>query len=151
MATYKLRTTSTIRKYLWSTVGMYEVSFHNNRRHDERRETRETLRDEARSFHNGEKTSPLKVSYSFDSSIMSKPKKIINDSKDAVDEFIAGLLLQFPNRLKKLANHHVILTANPSDCVQLLSGGGSGHEPSHAGWIGDGMLSGAICGGIFGE
>jgi dihydroxyacetone kinase len=82
---------------------------------------------------------------------MSKPKKIINDPKDAVDEFIAGLLLQFPNRLVKLQNHHVILTATPSSSnrVQLLSGGGSGHEPSHAGWIGDGMLSGAICGGIF--
>ena len=33
-------------------------------------------------------------------------------------------------------------------CV-FFQGGGSGHEPSHAGWIGDGMLSGAICGGIF--
>lgn len=81
---------------------------------------------------------------------MSKPKKIINDPKDAVDEFIAGLLKQFPNRMKKLANHHVILSASPpSDQVQLLSGGGSGHEPSHAGWIGAGMLSGAILGGIF--
>ncbi len=33
--------------------------------------------------------------------------------------------------------------------MNLLSGGGSGHEPSHAGWIGAGMLSGAILGGIF--
>lgn len=84
--------------------------------------------------------------------IMSKPKKIINDSKDAVDEFIQGLLLQYPNRLVKLANHHVVLAAQPAtttSTVQLLSGGGSGHEPSHAGWIGSGMLSGAICGGIF--
>jgi dihydroxyacetone kinase len=83
--------------------------------------------------------------------IMPKPKKIINDAKDSVDEFIDGLLLQYPNRLVKLQNHNVVLTANPSsdDQVQLLSGGGSGHEPSHAGWIGNGMLSGAICGGIF--
>ena len=80
---------------------------------------------------------------------MSKPKKIINDPADAVDDFISGLLMQYPNRLVKLANHHVILSASPSDGVQLLSGGGSGHEPSHAGWIGSGMLSGAICGGIF--
>ena len=80
---------------------------------------------------------------------MSKPKKIINDPKDAVDEFIAGLLLQYPNRMVKLANHHVVLTASPSSGAQLLSGGGSGHEPSHAGWIGNGMLAGAICGGIF--
>lgn len=79
-----------------------------------------------------------------------KPKKIINDPSNAVDEFISGLLLQYPKRLVKLQNHHVILAAEPpSDTVQLLSGGGSGHEPSHAGWIGSGMLSGAICGGIF--
>ena len=81
---------------------------------------------------------------------MSKPKKILNDPKTAVDEFIAGLLLQYPNRLVKLANHHVVLAADPpKDKIQLLSGGGSGHEPSHAGWIGRGMLSGVICGGIF--
>jgi len=82
---------------------------------------------------------------------MPKPKKIINDPADAVDEFIRGLLLQYPNRLVKLSNHHVVLRANlvSSNQVHLLSGGGSGHEPSHAGWIGTGMLSGAICGGMF--
>jgi len=79
-----------------------------------------------------------------------KPKKIINDPQKSVEEFISGLLLHYPNRLVKLANHHAVLAAKPpTDTVQLLSGGGSGHEPSHAGWIGSGMLSGAICGGIF--
>lgn len=88
-------------------------------------------------------------------SMMSKtPKQILNDPKNAVEEYIAGLLLQYPNRLCKLSNHNgVILSSEPPPCdgkaVQLLSGGGSGHEPSHAGWIGHGMLSGAICGGIF--
>ena len=80
---------------------------------------------------------------------MVQPKKILNDPQNAVDEFISGLLLQYPNRLQKLQNHNVILTAHPSSQVQLLSGGGSGHEPSHAGWIGQGMLSVAVCGGIF--
>lgn len=81
---------------------------------------------------------------------MVKPKKIINNPEESVDEFIKGLLLQYPNRLKKLSNHHVVLTADLTTTqVRLLSGGGSGHEPSHAGWIGDGMLSGAVCGGIF--
>jgi hypothetical protein len=42
---------------------------------------------------------------------MFKPKKIVNDPKDAVDKFIAGLLLQFLNPLVKLQNHHVILMA----------------------------------------
>eukprot|EP00571_Detonula_confervacea_P012740 CAMPEP_0172299810 /NCGR_PEP_ID=MMETSP1058-20130122/2015_1 /TAXON_ID=83371 /ORGANISM="Detonula confervacea, Strain CCMP 353" /LENGTH=611 /DNA_ID=CAMNT_0013009373 /DNA_START=155 /DNA_END=1990 /DNA_ORIENTATION=+ len=90
-----------------------------------------------------------------------KPKKFINDPSNAVDEFIAGLLLQYPNHLRKLANHPVLLhssfavaagddAAHPNtQRVSLLSGGGSGHEPSHAGYIGTNMLSGAILGGIF--
>lgn len=86
---------------------------------------------------------------------MPKPKKILNRPQDSVDEFIQGLLLQYPNHLVKLANHHVVLAANRdavssnNNQVRILSGGGSGHEPSHAGWIGSGMLTGAICGGIF--
>ena len=80
---------------------------------------------------------------------MPKPKKIINDPAKSVDEFIEGLLFQYPNKLAKLQNHHVVLKQKFENQVHLLSGGGSGHEPSHAGWIGSGMLSGAICGGIF--
>ena len=61
----------------------------------------------------------------------SKPKSIINDPSNAVAEFIEGLLLQYPNHMAKLANHNVILATqrNPRNCVQLISGGGSGHEP----------------------
>jgi dihydroxyacetone kinase len=79
-----------------------------------------------------------------------KPKKILNSPEAAVSEFISGLLLQYPNKLVKLENQDVILNANLNPAkVQLLSGGGSGHEPSHAGWVGGGMLSGAIAGGMF--
>jgi len=80
-----------------------------------------------------------------------KPKKILNNPENAVEEFVNGLLNQFPSTLAKLENHNVILTKKTpkAGLVRLLSGGGSGHEPSHAGWIGDGMLSGAILGGIF--
>ena len=81
---------------------------------------------------------------------MAKPKKIINDPTDAVGEFIQGLLLQYPTQLQRLATHHVVLAAQRAPgTVQLISGGGSGHEPSHAGWLGAGMLSAAVCGGIF--
>eukprot|EP00522_Entomoneis_paludosa_P004634 CAMPEP_0172470262 /NCGR_PEP_ID=MMETSP1065-20121228/65855_1 /TAXON_ID=265537 /ORGANISM="Amphiprora paludosa, Strain CCMP125" /LENGTH=584 /DNA_ID=CAMNT_0013228137 /DNA_START=48 /DNA_END=1802 /DNA_ORIENTATION=+ len=81
---------------------------------------------------------------------MVKPKKILNDPSDSVEEFIEGLLLQYPNHMAKLQNHNVILAASRDDShVQLISGGGSGHEPSHAGWLGAGMLSAAVCGGIF--
>jgi triose/dihydroxyacetone kinase / FAD-AMP lyase (cyclizing) len=99
-----------------------------------------------------------------------KPKQVLNDPSGAVAEFLEGLLLQYPNRLRKLENHHVILSSaaaaaapspsteteasaaektNNGAVVQLVSGGGSGHEPSHAGWVGPGMLSAAVCGGIF--
>lgn len=82
---------------------------------------------------------------------MSGVKKIINDPSESVSEFIEGLLYQYPNTLQKLENHNVVL-ANPlvpGAKVHLLSGGGSGHEPAHAGYIGNGMLTGAILGGIF--
>jgi dihydroxyacetone kinase len=80
---------------------------------------------------------------------MPLPKKIINDAADGVGEFIEGLLLQHPNHMVKLQNHHVVLAADRGKQVQLISGGGSGHEPSHAGWLGQGMLSAAVCGDIF--
>jgi triose/dihydroxyacetone kinase / FAD-AMP lyase (cyclizing) len=82
-----------------------------------------------------------------------KPKKILNDPSNSVREFIEGLLLQYPNKLVALRNHNGILTAQSVSAAQrvlLISGGGSGHEPSHAGWISSyGMLNGAVCGGIF--
>jgi triose/dihydroxyacetone kinase / FAD-AMP lyase (cyclizing) len=78
-----------------------------------------------------------------------KPKKIINNPDHAVAEFVQGLLYQFPSSLVKLQNHNVLFKAIRPSQVQILSGGGSGHEPSHAGWIGEGMLTGAILGGIF--
>jgi len=107
-------------------------------------------------FHQGILCSSLALP---SSSVDMKPKKFINSADNAVDEFISGLLLQYPNHLRKLANHHVILhssfatqnkDAHPNKArVSLLSGGGSGHEPSHAGFVGENMLSGAILGGIF--
>jgi dihydroxyacetone kinase len=81
-----------------------------------------------------------------------KPKHFINQPQSSVSEFIQGLLLQYPNKLKKLAHHSVLLgayTSTSSQSVFVLSGGGSGHEPSHAGFISPNMLSGAILGGIF--
>jgi len=90
-----------------------------------------------------------------------EPKKFLNDPSNAVDEYISGLLLQYPNKLRKLANHRVVVhpsfaasTSSKPDHpnlrrVSILSGGGSGHEPSHAGYVGSNMLSGAILGDIF--
>ncbi|CAM9723326.1 unnamed protein product [Ectocarpus sp. 12 AP-2014] len=58
-----------------------------------------------------------------------------------------------PGRLTKLPDHDVVLRADVSTIkerqVTLISGGGSGHEPAFAGYVGDGMLTAAVCGGVF--
>mmetsp|Transcript_20446 Transcript_20446/g.29146 ORF Transcript_20446/g.29146 Transcript_20446/m.29146 type:complete len:609 (-) Transcript_20446:89-1915(-) len=79
------------------------------------------------------------------------PKKFLNETSNAVNEVIEGLLLTYPNKLQRLAGHDVVL-ANPipnHQKVRLLTGGGSGHEPCFGGWVGKGMLTAAVCGGIF--
>ena len=78
---------------------------------------------------------------------MSQDNHFINEADEAVSDFIDGIILTYPN-LQKVGNQNVIIRRNiPPNKVTLLSGGGSGHEPSHAGWIGDGMLDGAVLGG----
>ena len=78
------------------------------------------------------------------------PKKFLNETSNAVNEVIEGLLLTYPNQLQRLAGHDVVL-ANPIPThqrVRLLTGGGSGHEPCFGGWVGKGMLTAAVCGGV---
>jgi dihydroxyacetone kinase len=78
------------------------------------------------------------------------PKKFLNETSNAVNEVIEGLLLTHPNKLQRLDGHDVVLL-NPipkQQKVHLLCGGGSGHEPCFGGYVGNGMLSGAVCGGV---
>jgi dihydroxyacetone kinase-like protein len=77
-------------------------------------------------------------------------KKLINNVDNIVDEMVAGIVACDPNKLAKVDNYNVIYskTFNKNN-VALISGGGSGHEPAHAGYIGDGMLSAAVAGPIF--
>ena len=55
--------------------------------------------------------------------------------------------------LARLEKHHVLVRrdyeAVKASSVALVTGGGSGHEPAHAGFVGDGMLTAAVCGGVF--
>ncbi|CAK4632782.1 unnamed protein product [Aphanomyces euteiches] len=78
--------------------------------------------------------------------------KMINESTSVVDEMLQGLVHTSPH-LSLVPEHRVVLhqdyQAIKQNQVTLLSGGGSGHEPAHAGYIGDGMLTGVICGGVF--
>ncbi len=78
-------------------------------------------------------------------------KKLINDPEDVVDEMLDGMEAAYPDRLRRLEGTNVMVRADaPVDGkVAVVSGGGSGHEPTHAGYIGDGMLDGAAAGEVF--
>jgi triose/dihydroxyacetone kinase / FAD-AMP lyase (cyclizing) len=79
-------------------------------------------------------------------------KKFINSPDKAVDEMLEGLTVLHPN-LVRLSGHKVICRADaeqiPDGHMAIISGGGSGHEPAHAGYIGIGMLSAAVAGEVF--
>lgn len=76
-------------------------------------------------------------------------KKIINRPESVVIELLNGLVYANPE-LSLDSKYKVITrrTKNP-DKVNLISGGGSGHEPAHAGLVGRGMLDAAVCGDVF--
>ncbi|PSP36630.1 dihydroxyacetone kinase subunit DhaK [Halobacteriales archaeon QH_10_70_21] len=78
-------------------------------------------------------------------------KKLINDPDDVVDEMLEGMVAAYPNHLRRLPDTQVLVRDDaPLDGkVGVVSGGGSGHEPTHGGYIGDGMLDGAAAGDVF--
>lgn len=77
-------------------------------------------------------------------------KKLTNEVELIMEDLLEGLVLAHPEYIKRLENHHVVVRTNKAlDKVCLVSGGGSGHEPSHAGYVGEGMLDGAVLGDIF--
>ncbi|GAA1057363.1 dihydroxyacetone kinase subunit DhaK [Agromyces luteolus] len=78
-------------------------------------------------------------------------KKIINDPKRVVDESVAGFGLAHADLVKVETDpiHVVRADAPVAGKVGLVSGGGSGHEPLHAGFVGPGMLDAAVPGAVF--
>jgi len=78
-------------------------------------------------------------------------KKIINVPEQVVEEMLEGMISAYPQYLKRVEGFDVLVRANsPVDGkVALVSGGGSGHEPSHGGFVGRGMLDGAVAGAVF--
>jgi len=79
-------------------------------------------------------------------------KKLINSPATVVDEMIEGMVAAYPG-LARLAGVNVLLRSDADHVrdrqVAVISGGGSGHEPAHAGYIGAGMLSAAVAGEVF--
>lgn len=77
-------------------------------------------------------------------------KKIINKVEDIVFEMCDGLVRAHGDILAQDKKYKIIKRKNlRKDKVSLISGGGSGHEPSHAGFVGEGMLDAAVCGDVF--
>ncbi|WP_026695510.1 dihydroxyacetone kinase subunit DhaK [Peribacillus kribbensis] len=78
-------------------------------------------------------------------------KKIVNDPNEVVQEMILGMVAAHGDRLKQVPDSTVLARVQSpvKGKVGLVSGGGSGHEPSHAGYVGKGMLDAAVCGSVF--
>ena len=77
-------------------------------------------------------------------------KKIINQAENVVVEMCEGICRAHPDKLEFSRKYKIIKRREQNkNKVSLISGGGSGHEPSHAGFVGTGMLDAAVCGDVF--
>lgn len=77
-------------------------------------------------------------------------KKFINDAALVEDQMIQGMVKAYPKYLRKLDCGNVVVRAEKKEGkVALISGGGSGHEPAHGGFVGKGMLDCAVAGPVF--
>lgn len=80
-------------------------------------------------------------------------KRFLNQPELLVQEAIEGLILASEGRLARLDGFPDIKVVVRADWdrsrVAVISGGGSGHEPAHAGFVGRGMLTAAVCGEVF--
>jgi len=77
-------------------------------------------------------------------------KKFINDPADVVKESLAGLAAAHPDLVRvDFENQIVVRKDAPTGKVAIISGGGSGHEPMHGGFVGAGMLDAACPGEVF--
>ncbi|MEL6954517.1 MAG: dihydroxyacetone kinase subunit DhaK [Pseudomonadota bacterium] len=79
--------------------------------------------------------------------------QFINKREDIVAEAVDGLITTSGGRLARLDGYPHIRVVLRTDWtkskVAIVSGGGAGHEPSHAGFVGPGMLTAAVCGDVF--
>jgi len=75
-------------------------------------------------------------------------KKLINNPENLVVEMCKGFVLAHPE-LAFNESYKIISRKEKHQNVALISGGGSGHEPAHAGFVGLGMLDAAVCGDVF--
>lgn len=75
-------------------------------------------------------------------------KKLINEREQFVSDMLAGLKYSDP-KIDLIEDSIVVRKQKKDSGVALVSGGGSGHEPAHAGYVAEGMLDAAVCGEVF--
>ena len=79
-------------------------------------------------------------------------KKLINAIDQVVPEALEGFLICNPN-VHRLGSLNIVVRSDIKEYkqtkVSLISGGGSGHEPAHGGFVGTGCLSAAVLGNVF--
>ena len=76
-------------------------------------------------------------------------RKIMNNPKLIVSEMLKGLSY-VDEKLEYFSEEEVIARKKVGQCkVGVVSGGGAGHEPAHAGYVGEGMLDAAVAGNVF--
>jgi len=81
-----------------------------------------------------------------------KTKKIINDGENAVDEMLDGILLAHADTLRRSEHSQraIVAKQGPREGkVGLVIGGGSGHEPTFVGFVGEGLADAAAIGNVF--
>lgn len=77
-------------------------------------------------------------------------KKLINAPQEVVEDMVSGMIAAHPDRLQRVQGTTALMRKqNKERKVAVVSGGGSGHEPAHSGYIGEGMLDGAVAGEVF--
>lgn len=77
-------------------------------------------------------------------------KKIINETDKVETQMLDGMCAAYPQYLRRLPGLDVLVRAEKKEGkVALISGGGSGHEPAHGGYVGRGMLDAAVAGAVF--
>lgn len=75
-------------------------------------------------------------------------KKLIKDKQQFLSDMLEGIKIAHPE-LEVINDTVVVKKDKKTTGVTLVSGGGSGHEPAHAGYVAQGMLDAAVCGEVF--
>jgi len=75
--------------------------------------------------------------------------RLVNSAGDFPAEAVHGFALAHARYVQQVHGGVVRSTESPSGQVAVVLGGGSGHYPAFAGWVGPGMAHGAVCGNIF--